>query len=80
MISRHDAESLLRKHEPVVDGLFLVRKSSKDKGFVLSVVQMSEMVTPLFSPSLTLPLKHVRNVILVPNPLRSSSSRHWSFG
>jgi len=44
MISRHDAESLLRRHsDPVVHGLFLVRKSSKDKGFVLSVVQVGEM-------------------------------------
>jgi hypothetical protein len=27
-----------RNHDPCVDGLFLVRKSTKDKGFVLSLI------------------------------------------
>jgi hypothetical protein len=44
MITRQSAESLLRQHHPVIDGLFLVRKSSRDKGFVLSVIQVGEMV------------------------------------
>ena len=28
----------IRNHDPCVDGLFLVRKSTKDKGFVLSLI------------------------------------------
>eukprot|EP00041_Stephanoeca_diplocostata_P035455 m.1252264 g.1252264 ORF g.1252264 m.1252264 type:complete len:855 (+) comp24703_c0_seq57:252-2816(+) len=41
-ITRSEAESLLNSHPPV-DGLFIVRKSSRDKGFVLSVLQLSEL-------------------------------------
>ena len=42
MRNAYCALQLLSQHPPV-DGLFIVRKSSRDKGFVLSVLQLSEM-------------------------------------
>eukprot|EP00038_Savillea_parva_P016806 m.18180 g.18180 ORF g.18180 m.18180 type:complete len:1093 (-) comp3573_c0_seq1:644-3922(-) len=39
MIQRQEAETILKEQPRVVDGLFLIRKSTRSKGFVLSLVQ-----------------------------------------